>query len=87
MLVRIIAALVAAALYVVFWWLVGVGVLFFATWRKLHLPGYHEPGVSAWWGWLVVATWWIGASRSRLVGGLPSSLVASSTCSLTAGLA
>lgn len=57
---RIGAALAAAALYLLCWWLVTVGVHFFATWRGLHLPGYHEPGTDAWWGWLVVAAWWAG---------------------------
>lgn len=59
-LVRIIAALVAAALYLVFWWLVRVAALIIATWLELSVPGYHEPGVSAWWGWLFVLIWLVG---------------------------
>ncbi len=59
-LARILAALVAAALYHVFWWLVTVAVLLVATWRELDVPGYHEPGASAWWGWLLALVWWIG---------------------------
>jgi hypothetical protein len=57
---RIVAALAAVAVYLLFWWLVAIGWLFFATWRGYHIPGYHEPGIDAWWAWLVYAAWWAG---------------------------
>lgn len=68
-LVRIIAALVAAALSVVFWWLVTVGVLFFATGASSISPVTTNRGrtlggagcsFAAWWVGLVAVAWWAG---------------------------
>ena len=59
-MIRILAALAAVALYLVFWWLVEIGWLLFAWWRGYQIPGYHEPGMDAWWGWLIYAAWWVG---------------------------
>lgn len=59
--VRVLAALVAVAVYLVSWWLFAIGwQLLVAWWRGYHTPGYGELGMDAWWGWLVVAVWLIG---------------------------
>lgn len=57
-LLRIVAALAAGALYYMVWWLVTHGWLWIATWRGYHIPGYHEPG--PWWSWALLAVWFLG---------------------------